>query len=129
MPRTEIARARSITATTFAKVGSALGVPDLVRAMDDEYWQVRVKAARSLGKLKARAAVPTLCQALQHAVSNLRKEAVIALGEVGDARAITHLERALHEGVLRGVVVLAGDLEDVAGPRGGKLRDSTTDLG
>lgn len=86
---------REEAATTFGKLGSALGVPDLVRAMEDEYWQVRVKAARSLGKLKARAAVPALSQAVQHEVSNLRKEAVIALGEIGDARAITHLERAL----------------------------------
>jgi HEAT repeat protein len=65
--------------------------------MDDDYWQVRVKAARSLGKLKARGGVEVLCQALQHAASNLRKEAVIALGEIGDPRAITHLERALHD--------------------------------
>ena len=71
------------------------GVPDLIAAMDDDYWQVRVKAARSLGRLKARAAVPALAEALTHPMSNLRKEAVIALGETGDTRAITPLEKAL----------------------------------
>jgi HEAT repeat protein len=63
--------------------------------MQDDYWQVRVKAARSLGLLKAEAGLPSLVASLTHSISNLRKEAVIALGEIGDTRAIAPLETAL----------------------------------
>jgi HEAT repeat protein len=63
--------------------------------MQDEYWQVRVKAARSLGWLKAQAGLPALVASLTHPVSNLRKEAVIALGEIADTRAIAPLEASL----------------------------------
>ena len=65
--------------------------------MEDDYWQVRVKAARSLGKLKAKASVQVLSLASTHEMSNLRKESVIALGELGDVRAIPALERALKD--------------------------------
>jgi HEAT repeat protein len=66
-----------------------------VHAMQDDYWQVRVKAARSLGLLKAEAGLPALVASLAHPISNLRKEAAIALGEIGDTRAIAPLESAL----------------------------------
>ena len=70
-------------------------VTDLVRAMEDGYWQVRVKAARALGLLKAEAGLPALTACLKHPISNLRKESAIALGEIGDTRAIVPLEGAL----------------------------------
>jgi HEAT repeat protein len=63
--------------------------------MHDDYWQVRVKAARSLGLLKAEAGLPSLVESLTHSISNLRKESAIALGEIGDTRAIAPLEAAL----------------------------------
>jgi HEAT repeat protein len=69
----------------------------LIKAMGDGYWQVRVRAARSLGRLKAAAALPALCQALTHEISNLRKETAIALGEIGDPKAIPALEEALKD--------------------------------
>ena len=65
--------------------------------MQDDYWQVRVKAARSLGLLKAAAALPALVEALAHPIGNLRKEAAIALGELADPRAIPALEKALDD--------------------------------
>src|ERR1044071_7097455 len=49
--------------------------PALIAALDDGYWQVRLRAARALGQLGATAAIPALGTALQHEVSNLRKEA------------------------------------------------------
>ena len=55
--------------------------------MDDPFWQVRVKAAASLGTIGAVAAIPTLGTALTHAISNVRKEAATALGTIGDASA------------------------------------------
>jgi HEAT repeat protein len=65
--------------------------------MEDRYWQVRIRAARSLGRLKAVSAMDVLFVALTHEISNLRKEAAIALGEIGDLRAIPALEAALKD--------------------------------
>jgi len=66
----------------------------LRQAMTDAYWQVRLRAARSLGRLRDRAALPVLIEALAHRAGNLRKEAAIALGEIGDPRALPALEAA-----------------------------------
>jgi HEAT repeat protein len=65
--------------------------------MEDQYWQVRIRAARSLGRLKAVSALDVLTVALSHEISNLRKEAAIAMGEIGDLRAIPALEAALKD--------------------------------
>ncbi|MGN7873416.1 HEAT repeat domain-containing protein [Roseateles sp. 22389] len=66
----------------------------LRQAMTDAYWQVRLRAARSLGRLRDAAALPVLIEALAHRAGNLRKEAAIALGEIGDPRALPALEAA-----------------------------------
>ena len=63
-------------------------------AMDDPYWQVRVKAARSLGQIKAVSAVHALAPSLQHDISNLRKEAAAALGEIAHPDGLHYLEQA-----------------------------------
>ena len=61
--------------------------------MNDEYWQVRLKAAESLGQLRDPKAVPALGAALDHPISNLRKEATAALGEIGHPEALPYLAR------------------------------------
>ena len=58
---------------------------------EDPYWQVRLRAARSLGRLREGAAVEPLIVALIHPISNLRKESALALGEIGDVRALEAL--------------------------------------
>jgi HEAT repeat protein len=65
--------------------------------MDDEYWQVRVKAARSLGLIKSPTGVSALAGALTHDISNLRKEAAAALGEIAHADALPYLEAVLDD--------------------------------
>ncbi len=70
-------------------------VPELVAALDDAYWQVRLRAARALGLLRQAEAVPALGTLMAHEVSNLRKEAVIALGEIGGDTARALLDAAL----------------------------------
>jgi HEAT repeat protein len=62
--------------------------------MNDESWQVRAKAANSLGRICAVPAIPALGAALAHEVSNLRKEAAAALGEIADPTALKFLEPA-----------------------------------
>ena len=71
----------------------ALGksVAALIGAMADEIWQVRIKAAASLGKLHDAAAIPALGAALDASSRNLRKEATAALGEIGHADALPYL--------------------------------------
>jgi HEAT repeat protein len=64
----------------------------LTAALDDNYWQIRLRAARSLGRLKYAGALPALLPVLTHPISNLRKEAALALGELGDAAALPALE-------------------------------------
>jgi len=73
-------------------VGVVSAVPSLIDAMDDEFWQVKVKAANSLGKLKDESAVDALGQALTFSISNLRKEAAAALGEIASPAGIPFLE-------------------------------------
>ncbi|MDE2479270.1 MAG: HEAT repeat domain-containing protein, partial [Betaproteobacteria bacterium] len=81
-------------AQTLGKLRLRPAIAQLVLAMEDPYWQVRLKAARSLGQLKAAEGVEALVATLGHSISNLRKEAAIALGEIGDARALPALEQA-----------------------------------
>ena len=66
----------------------------MIEALEDPYWQVRVKAARSLGQLKAVSAVHALAPSLLHDISNLRKEAAAALGEIAHSSALSYLEKA-----------------------------------
>jgi HEAT repeat protein len=63
---------------TLGKLKLTGAVEHLVAVMDDRYWQVRVRAARSLGRLKAAAALPALRRRSRTKISNLRKEAAIA---------------------------------------------------
>jgi len=59
----------------------------LIGVLADEFWQVRLKAARSLGKMKVARAVPAIGTCISHPQANLRKEAAAALGEIADPAA------------------------------------------
>ncbi len=59
----------------------------LLHQLDDNYWQVRIAATRSLGLLQSNAAIAKLAENFQHDISNLRKEVAIALGEIGGEQA------------------------------------------
>jgi HEAT repeat protein len=65
-----------------------------VDALADDFWQVRLRAARSLGRLRYAAALDALGGLLGHGIANLRKEAALALGELGQARALSVLQAA-----------------------------------
>jgi HEAT repeat protein len=67
----------------------------LVEALADDYWQVRLRATRSLGRLRYVApALDALIETLGHRISNLRKEAALALGELNDRGAVAALQAA-----------------------------------
>mgnify|MGYP003341265172 CR=1 FL=1 len=71
----------------FGHAGGTIGrsldeLATLVAALDDDYWQVRLRAVRALGQLRDAAAAPAVAPLLSHPISNLRKEAALALGYV-----------------------------------------------
>src|SRR5262249_34063989 len=70
-------------AEALRRLGQA-AVPGLIRALKDEEWRVRTRAAVALGLLgaEARAAVPALVEALLEEDKYLRSHAAAALGKV-----------------------------------------------
>ena len=61
---------REEVATTLARLRPASALEGLLRSMEDEAWQVRLRAARALGRLGDRRAGPPLCEALAHPAAN-----------------------------------------------------------
>src|SRR5262245_30705422 len=60
-------------------------VPELIKALNDEDWQVRNQAAVVLGVIgpDAKAAVPPLIEVLQNEDKYLRRNGAVALGKIG----------------------------------------------
>jgi hypothetical protein len=69
---------REEAATTLGKLGLHQAEDQLIATLQDSYWQVRLRAARSLGRLRSAAALQALIDTLSHESSNLRKEAALA---------------------------------------------------
>jgi HEAT repeat protein len=89
---------REIAADTAGKMPESGKTEGKLRvALSDEFWQVRLKAVRSLGKLGSTAAIDQIAECLAHEQANLRKEAASALGEIGDPRAIPLLKDAIDD--------------------------------
>jgi HEAT repeat protein len=89
-------REAAAEAASFLSEQPAVGAA-LIAVLDDEYWQVRLKATRGLGRLKVRASLRKIASQLDHAEANLRKESATALGEIGDASVVPFLEPALND--------------------------------
>lgn len=66
------------------KMGAA-AEPDLVRALDDKNFRVRLSACELLGKLKSAAAVPKLIALLEDPEGSVQEAALRALLQVGPA--------------------------------------------
>jgi HEAT repeat protein len=74
---------REMAAETLGlNVNGSLAADQLVGSLGDEFWQVRLKAIRSLGKMKVERAVRPIGNCINHDQANLRKEAAAALGEI-----------------------------------------------
>ena len=84
---------REAAAETLAKAGGEKCVPVLRSALDDEYWQVRVKAVRSLGKLHATDAAIEIAPMMDIPIPNLRKECAAVLGEMAVPETKPFLEK------------------------------------
>jgi HEAT repeat protein len=85
---------REVAADTLSISKAEVDAPDaLIKALGDDYWQVRLKAARSLGARKIGKAVAAIGACLDHPQGNLRKECAAAIGEIGDPAGLQFVER------------------------------------
>jgi HEAT repeat protein len=77
---------REMAAETLGlNVNGAIAADQLIGCLSDPFWQVRLKAIRSLGRMKIENAVRPIGQCISHDQANLRKEAAAALGEIAHA--------------------------------------------
>ncbi|HDS44882.1 MAG TPA: HEAT repeat domain-containing protein [Methanomicrobia archaeon] len=91
-------------------------VGELMRALTDEDWDVRRRAAYALGNL-GEAAVRPLIRALTNDRWDVRRKAAWALGNIGDPRAVAPLLHALKDD--------CGDVREQVAWALGALRDLT----
>ena len=75
------------------ETGGASSIPALRAALEDEYWQVRLKAVRSLGRLGATVAAMEIGPMMDIPVPNLRKECAAVLGELAVPETVQFLEK------------------------------------
>jgi HEAT repeat protein len=79
---------REIAAETLGtNLHGPLSADALIDRLNDEFWQVRLKAVRSLGKMRIVRAVKAIGACTAHPQANLRKESAAALGEIADPAA------------------------------------------
>jgi HEAT repeat protein len=83
---------REMAAETLGLNANGLVAADqLIASLADDFWQVRLKAIRSLGKMKVDRAVRPIGDCISHEQANLRKEAAAALGEIAHSDAEPYL--------------------------------------
>jgi HEAT repeat protein len=89
---------REVAAETLASSpdGASAELP-LIESLNDSFWQVRLKATRSLGRFRSRRAVAPIGACLQHSQANLRKEAAAALGEIADPAGLPFLAAVIDD--------------------------------
>jgi HEAT repeat protein len=76
---------REMAAETLGlNANGSVAADQLIGALADGFWQVRLKSIRSLGKMKIDRAVRPIGGCITHEQANLRKEAAAALGEIAD---------------------------------------------
>lgn len=82
---------RASAAQTLGESRMPIAVEELIHALDDPSYAVRVTAAVALGRIGDRRAVEALVGKLDDGVANIGVEAAEALGEIGDPSATTAL--------------------------------------
>ena len=76
---------REMAAETLGlNANGSVATDQLIASLADAFWQVRLKAIRSLGKMKIVRAVRPIGHCITQEQANLRKEAAAALGEIGE---------------------------------------------
>ena len=77
--------------------GDKEAVQPLIKALQDEYLEVKINAAEALGKIKDNSAVDPLIIALRDENENLRSAAARALGKIKDNQAVDSLIMTLSD--------------------------------
>lgn len=83
----------------------------LIWALGDEYFDVRMHAAKILGDARSRYAVQHLHRAIDDPVEAVSYEAAAALAEIGDSRSVRALVHGLESSFLSTRKVTAGALD------------------
>jgi HEAT repeat protein len=86
-----------LAATIYGKSGDTSAVPVLIKALKDNDWYVREKAAYALEKIRDKSAVPALIEALRDESQGVRYYAAEALSKIGKS-AVPGLIKALNDG-------------------------------
>jgi HEAT repeat protein len=76
----------------------SLAADQLIACLNDAFWQVRLKAIRSLGKMKIERAVRPIGGCITHEQANLRKESAAALGEIAVPEGEAYLALVANDG-------------------------------
>jgi HEAT repeat protein len=72
-------------------------MPGLIECLDDDSWEMRVRAARELGYRGDLSAVPVMIECLSDEDQNVRCGAAQALGDLGDPSAVPALVEQLSD--------------------------------
>lgn len=83
----------------------------LIWALSDEYFDVRMHAAKLLGDTRSRYAIQYFHRAIDDPVEAVSYEAAAALAEIGDSRSVQALVHGLESGFLSTRKVTAGALD------------------
>jgi HEAT repeat protein len=82
----------------IGKMKAEKDVEGLIKALKDEDYYVRERAAEALGKIKGTTAVQPLIQALKDENWGVRWSVAVALGKIKDTTAVEPLTQALKDG-------------------------------
>ncbi|MEI6512456.1 MAG: MFS transporter, partial [bacterium] len=91
--RSEQDRVKAADALGQSKM--AVGVDELIKALDDPSPEVRRSSAQALGRIGDAKALPALVNKLEDEASNIEPEAAKALGDIGDSEAVPVLVEKL----------------------------------
>jgi hypothetical protein len=99
------------------QVAAAQADPELLGALQDPSFKVRLRAALVIGKKKLKDAAPALRKALDDEQDAVRAAAASSLGQVGDqdsrpllVRLLNHTSEAVRKSATKGLVALDGEL-------------------
>jgi HEAT repeat protein len=106
LKESEIYYGRSGAAFVLGEIGDKSAVPALIKALGDEYMEVKMKSAIALGKLGDKKAVDPIIAAMKEGNYDMKTAGVIALCKIGDKKAVPYikeLEKIQDEGLHKAV--------------------------
>ncbi|MCE1245259.1 MAG: HEAT repeat domain-containing protein [Firmicutes bacterium] len=88
----EVYTGRANAAVVLGRIGDKSAVPALIKALGDEYTDVKVKSTEALGLLGDKKAVDPIIAAMKEGNYDLKTTGAVALGKLGDKKAVPYLK-------------------------------------